>query len=626
MLDTMRNYAKGWVAAIMIVVLIGSFGVWGVQDMVKLGGAPHIATVGSDEITPEQFQREFARYLKEMEQQSQVKMSTTEAKAVGLDREALARLLTRKALLKKAEALGLSVSNAQVVDILKSIPGMSDGKGGLDPSALIRVLQQNEMGQDEFVEVVRSETLHKQLIRTVLSGIHMPPGLEAALNRFRLERRTADYVLIDPARAGEIKDPDEATLRKYYTEHLTQAYGTPEMRTVTVVTAKAADVASQVQVTEEQIKKVYEARKRQYVTPEKRTLEQIKFKTEAKAREAKAKLDGGKSFEDVAKDEGFKPEDIRLGDVSKTDTTIPAIAFDQPIGKIGDPVKGPFGWVIIRALSSTPGTEKTLDEVRQEIKDEITVPLTKDKLFELTNAFEDTRGAGATLEEAAKKHNLPVTKFAAVDAKGNDINGIPVDGLPGGDFLARVFIAESGVDSELNEQQDGSYYEFRVDKIAPAAKKPFEAVRAKVLEDWRAEETVKRLQKLADDLVKRGNGGESMTAIGNSLGVAPLRTEPMPRYGKTAIFGEATVSAAAEAKVGKFFSGPVAEGKSIVVARLAEITYAPETSDGNLRKAYTERLRQTFAGDIAQQFSDAVRDDIGVTIDEKRFGAFHNGE
>ncbi len=626
MLEQMRNASKGWLAGILILLLVGSFGIWGVQDMLRLSSTPTIAKVGSEEVTPEEFQREFNRFLRQMTRDSKAELSTQQAKALGLDREALDRMLTRKALLQKAKDLGLNVSQAQVVDSLKAIPGLADDKGNINAQALQQILQGNELGQDEFLDLVHGDMLREQLMRTLLAGVALPPGLNAALNRFRLERRVAEYVLIDPTRAGEIRDPDEATLRKYYTAHASEKYSTPEFRAVTVVTARTADVASEVQITDDEIKKVYEANKRIYETPEKRTLEQIRFKSEVKAREAKSKLDAGQAFEAVAQAEGFKPEDVRLGEVSKTDTTIPAVAFTLPLNTISDPVKGAFGWVILRALSSTPGTLKTFDEAKQEIRDKFVAERAKEKLLERTDDFEDTRGGGATIEEAAKKHKLPILKVEAVDARGNNPAGQPIEGLPGGDFLHQVFSAEAGADSELAETPDGVYFEFHVDKISPVAKKPFDQVKADVLEDWRAEELEGRLKKIADDLVKRGNEGQSMASIASSLGVAPLKSDPLPRYGQTEIFGTDAVAALADAKPGKFFSGAVAHGKSLVVARLADILYAPEPADAPTRTAYSARLREAFASDLAEQFSNTVRNEVGVTVDEKRFQTFHSGE
>src|SRR6185295_14841333 len=200
----------------LILLLVGSFGIWGVQDWMNMSSTATVATVGGEEITPQQLSDEFNRFLREMARQQNTELSGAQAKAIGLDRDALDRMLTRKALDKKAHEMGLNISMSQVIDSLKAIRGLSDGAGGINFQALQAVLQRNNVSQEEFLEIVRSEMLREQLLRTVLAGVSMPPGLNAALNRFRLERRVVEYVLVDPSRAGEIKEPEDATLRKFY--------------------------------------------------------------------------------------------------------------------------------------------------------------------------------------------------------------------------------------------------------------------------------------------------------------------------------------------------------------------------------------------------------------------------
>jgi peptidyl-prolyl cis-trans isomerase D len=625
MLETLRNASKGWLAAVLILMLVGSFGIWGVQDMLNLTTTPSLAKVGDRQITPDQFQREFARFLMQMQRESNSQLTTQQAKALNFDREALDRMLTRLALIERAKEAGYSISQAQLLDAIRSIRGMSDPQGNINFGALRQILDNAQLSQDEFLEIIRGDMLREQLIRTMLGGIAMPAGLEAALNRFRLERRVVEYVKIDPSQAGEIKDPDDATLKKFYETHAAQRYSVPEYRTVTIVQARTADVASQITVTEEEIKRVYDASKRNYEVPDKRVLEQIRFKTEADAVAGKAKLDSGTSFEELAKTQGYKPEDIKLGEVSKTDTTLPADAFAIALNTASKPLKGPFGWVIVRALSETKGSLKTLDEVRGEIRERFVNERARDKLFELTNDFEDTRGAGSTLEEAATKHKLFLSKVT-IDSAGNDATGKPVENLPGGEFLARAFAAETGIDSELTEGADGSYYDFRVDNIKPATKKPFEQVRADILTDWRAAELDKRIRAIADDLVKKAKAGKSLTIVAAPLDLAPIKSEPFPRYGQNKEFGPETVAAAHEAKIGDVFTGPVADGKSVIVAQLASVEYAPEPADSQERRMYAGQLREAFAGDLAQMLATSAREETGVTIDEQAFQKFHTGE
>lgn len=625
MLETLRNASKGWLAAVLILMLVGSFGIWGVQDMMNLTTTPSLAKVGDREITPDQFQREFSRFLLQMGRESNTELSAQQAKALNLDREALDRMLTRLALIERAKEAGFSISEAQLLDGIRSIRGMADAQGNINYGALQQVLDNAQLNQQEFLEIVRGDMLREQLIRTMLGGVAMPAGLEAALNRFRLERRVVEYIKIDPSHAGEIKDPDDAALRKFYETHAAQRYSIPEYRKVTVVQARTADVAAQVEVSEEDIKRIYDLNKRTYEVPEKRVLEQIRFKTEAAAEAGKAKLDSGQSFEDVAKAEGYKPEDIKLGEVSKSDTTIPADAFTIALNTPSKPLKGAFGWVIVRATSATPGSLKTIDDVRAEIRERFVNERARDKLFELTNDFEDTRGAGSTLEEAAAKHKLTLMKVT-IDSRGNDATGKPVENLPTGEFLGRAFAAETGIDSELTEGADGAYYDFRVDAVTPPSKKPFEQVRAELLADWRAAELEKRIKGVADGILKKAKAGQTLAALAAPLDLAPIKSEPFPRYGQNAAFAEDTVAAAHEAKIGDVFTGPVADGKSVVVARLAEVQYAPEPPESPARQMYAGRLREAFAGDLAQILATSAREETGVTIDEQAFQKFHTGE
>ncbi len=624
MLESLRNWSKGWVAAILILLLVGSFGIWGVQDWMNVTTTTKIATVGGTDITPERFQQEFTNYIAKFARETKQELSTAQAKALNFDRVALDELLTREALLAKAKTMGLSVTNEQIVDVLRA--NIGDGRGGVDTNRLQMILQQGQFSEAQFYEMIRSDLLRSQMLRSITSGTTLPPGLERALHKYRLERRVMEYVVIDAARAGTIGDPAEAALKKYYEKHAAARYSAPEYRGFSYVAIKPADVAAGVVVTEEEIKAAYERAKRFFETPEKRKLEQIKFKSEAAAKAAKAKLDAGQTFEAVAQAEGFKLEDIKLGDVSKTDTTIPPAAFELALNKVSEPVKGPFGWVIVRVLGITPGTVKTLDEAREEIRKRFVEDRSKDLLSALTNKFEEAVGEGKTIEEAATLTKVAAVKVAAVDAGGKDAAGQPVAGLPAGDFLGQVFAADTGADSDIGEATDGARYMFRVDKVTPGAKKPFDQVRAQVLADWRAEELENKLIKIADDLAKKGDAGQSMASIASSLGMSVLKTDPMDRNPRHPVFGPDAVSAAGDVKVGGFFSGSVATGVGRVVGRVASVEFVPEADDDPARQQSAAMLRQVFAEDYVDQFTKAVRGEVGVVIDEAQFNKFHANE
>ena len=57
MLDTLRKMTSGWVVQILMLLLVVSFGVWGVADVFRGYGANDIAKVGSISLTGAEFRR-----------------------------------------------------------------------------------------------------------------------------------------------------------------------------------------------------------------------------------------------------------------------------------------------------------------------------------------------------------------------------------------------------------------------------------------------------------------------------------------------------------------------------------------------------------------------------------------
>jgi len=626
MLEKLRDASKGWFAAILILVLISSFGVWGVADMLNLTEQPKVATVAGEDISPEQFQQEFTRFLSQMSRSTGTEMTGAQAKAEGLDRVALDRFVNKLSLLKLAADMNMVISPPQIVEALKPIPGMVDSNGKLNPGVISQLARGNNINEAQFIDLISGDLLREQMLRAVAGGIGMPPGLERALNMYRLERRVAEYLIIDPSRIGDIKDPEESALKAYFEENAVTRYSTPESRSIVLIAVHPEEVGKGINVPESDIVKLYEANRKRYEVLEKRALEQIRFKSEDAANAAKAKLDAGEKFEVVAKAEGFSPEDIKLGEVSKGDKSVPAAAFEVPLMQATAPSKNSFGgWVIVRATSSTPGSLKTLDEVREEIRKAVVDLKVRDEIFDIGNKIEDAIGGGATLEETAAQLKLPL-QTVTITRDGNDLAGNPVPALPGGEFLAQAFAADAGTDPELLQTPDGVYYEFRVDKITKSAKKDFEAIKAQVLSDWRDAEMSKRLDKLAADILKRAKGGEALSSIATSQNISVVTSDPFPRFGKTPTFGEATVLAASDTKKGDFFTGPVALGKGVIVGKVTDIQFQDEPQDSPMRSAYLQRLVQSYVSDFVEQFETGVRQKVGASVDEERFKAFHNNE
>jgi foldase protein PrsA len=127
-------------------------------------------------------------------------------------------------------------------------------------------------------------------------------------------------------------------------------------------------------VSEEDISAYYDKNKKRFAQPERRDLLVVLTKTEAQANQAKAALEDGDSFKQVAKqysiDEASKAQGGKLPAVTEGQQEQ---AFDQAIfgakkGELVGPVKTQFGWYVFEVDKVTPASQQTLEESKESIR------------------------------------------------------------------------------------------------------------------------------------------------------------------------------------------------------------------------------------------------------------------
>ena len=75
MLAAIRAFAKSWVASLLIGLLVVSFSVWGIRDVLHPKFSNAVVTAGSHETSPAEFKREFEIIRQQWMQQNNQDMS-----------------------------------------------------------------------------------------------------------------------------------------------------------------------------------------------------------------------------------------------------------------------------------------------------------------------------------------------------------------------------------------------------------------------------------------------------------------------------------------------------------------------------------------------------------------------
>lgn len=154
-------------------------------------------------------------------------------------------------------------------------------------------------------------------------------------------------------------------------------------------------------VTQAQISKYYEEHKSQFGTPEKRNVKIILTKTEAAANKAKQEIESGKSFSSVAKAVSIDPTSkAKGGEITgvvkgQEEKALDEAIFSAPKGKLGGPVKTPFGYYIYEVTGTTTGNQQTLAQAKSSIKQQLTAQQQQQALSKFVKEFR-TRWEGKT--------------------------------------------------------------------------------------------------------------------------------------------------------------------------------------------------------------------------------------
>ncbi|MGB8274307.1 MAG: SurA N-terminal domain-containing protein [Alphaproteobacteria bacterium] len=617
MLDLLRKSAASWVAKILFAILVLSFAVWGIGDIFRRPGREvTVAHVGSQIISARAFMAEFQRYLEQMRPVFGGNLDAEKARELGFVNAVLQRMLGQALFDEAGHELGIAVSDRIVRDTIKADPTFKGAGGGFDEFTFRQALLRAGYSEGAFVEAMRRDIVRSEVTGSVREGAWPPQTMTDLLYRYRMEKRVAQFVEIQDSAITEVGEPDDAALAAYYKEH-DKDFMAPEYRRLTVVAFGPSDLAKEIEIPEDDIRQAYDENKARYETPERRTVEQMVLADEDTAKKAEALLAQGTDFAAVAKEVTGKDDAVvTLSQVTRTQ--LPAElrdpAFTLAQGSASAPVKTVFGWHILKVTTIEPGTSKSFEEARDELRNQLALDKARDALYTLSTKLEDELAGGAKLEDAAAKLGLKVTAVDAVDERGNDASGHKIAGLSGGPLLATAFKTAEGDTSQLTDAGEAGYFIVRVDKITPSAVRPLDKIRDVVASVWKANERKKLAATRADEIAAAVKGGKTLADAASKYGLTVKTTEPFLRTGSQSL-PASVVAELFQAKVGGAAAGESDTGS--VAAVLTEVKAADPAADKDGVEGLTATLRNAIGTDLLVQYGAALEQRYSVRIDQK---------
>lgn len=613
MLDSFRKASQSWYIKLLFVLLILSFGVWGIGDVIRTQADQQPAiSVGKEKISAPDVAEEFRRDTERLATMFGGKLSADQARQLGLLQRTVQQMVNRSLLNQAAGDLRLGADEETLRRIIADTPAFQNELHVFDKAVYQRTLIRAGLTERQFLAMEKSDIARQQLGEMVGGGVAAPATLADPLFRYRQESRVAETITFPSDKMPLPARPADDVLKQFHQAH-SAMFMSPEMRGFSAIVVHLTDVSQDIKIADADVEKSYQIRQGEFQTPETRAVRQVLF---ADADKAKAFADAAKTGDFAAKAKEAGAELSDLGTVDAKSLPIEALAdaaFSAKAPGIVGPVESPLGWHVLEVSKIVPGASRPIAEVKAQITRDLVKDEATNRLYALSTKMEDAVGSGAGIDEIASTLGLKAVKVATIDQQGQGPDGKPAAANLPPVVLAHAFQMDNGSTSEVLQLDDNSgYYILHVDQVSPPALKPFDAVKDRVLGAWNAEQQEQEARRQADAAAERGRKGEALSSVGGPYKVET--TKPFLR-------AEGERPTVPPLLAAEMFKQPAVGGISVVtipggamVARLAVINPSDPKTQAPQFDAMRKQLTQALSDDLSQQYLLALQKDYGVKI------------
>ena len=517
MMAAFRAFAKSPAAAVLMGLLIVSFGVWGVRDVFHVRISDAVVQAGSRVINSADFKQRFTQQLQQFQQQTGQTVTLDQAVQQGVVQQALQDMANEEAMLEAIRRSGVQASDQLVLNQVRKIPAFFNPvTGAFDEQSYEQLLANRNLTPLQFQQDLRDQLSMVHFSSALAAGLKAPASYAVVFAALDQQSRTADYFLLDPKTQPTSAKPTDAQLNQFIklnADRLRQ----PETRMITLVRISAQAIAGGLHPSEADVQKTFDIEKARLSIPERRSFVQIPAKDAAQAAAIAARLAKGEDASAIAGSYGVKP--ISYADVpaaTVSDQGVAKAVFALQPGQVSGPIQGQFGLAVAKLVGVTPAKPAALNDIRPQIEKDLNVKAAKDLSYDQSEKYSDAHNKGQNMD-------------AAVKASGAKMFSIPLpitaDGkLPGGQPLPSVnekmlkdaFSLPQSGETDINDLGGGEYYAIRVDKVIPAHVPALEEIRAPMTKAYMTNQLLEAMRAKGDALLKRVKKGEAIDAVAAS--------------------------------------------------------------------------------------------------------------
>ena len=397
MLQAIRSNAQGWIAWVIVGLIILTFALFGIDQYARGDKVVVVAEVNGEDVTARDFLVLYNRQKSRLEEQFG-DMYDQVVKDEELRDQVLEALVESAVIRQWANDNHMTISDQQLAMTIQSADVFQQD-GQFSQKVYEEIIMRNGLNVARFEYEQRQFLVENQYKMLTQGSTFATQSEVEQLAKLQGQERNVNYLRIDQRPFLKTAVVSDEQINTFYETNKAN-YIAPEQVVLEYIEISQADMAKSVPVTDEIIQAYYDENKSLFMVPEKRQAKHILINVEAATPEAEAeamktveevqaKLAAGESFADLAKTYSKDPGSAQSGgDLGSFEQGMMVPEFDQAVfsmevGQVSQPVKTDFGFHLIKLTGIDAASYQPLAEVKNQVTEQYQLQQAEKQYFDL---------------------------------------------------------------------------------------------------------------------------------------------------------------------------------------------------------------------------------------------------
>ncbi|KUJ72150.1 SurA N-terminal domain-containing protein [Thiomicrospira sp. WB1] len=523
MLQSIRDHAQGWIAWVIVGLIILTFALFGIDQYAKGDKVVTVAEVNGEDVTAREFLTLYQQQKNRLKNQFG-EMYDQVVDDAELREQVMDALLESVVVRQWAQAHNMIVSDQQLSATIQSAE-VFHKDGEFDQQTYQNILMRNGLNVARFEQQQRQHLIETQNRQLTMSSALVADSQVNALMTLQAQERDVNYLRIDHRPLMKQVTVTDEDVSDYYRAH-SEEFVRPEQVVMSYVTLSQAKIAQSLEVDETELKRFYDNNQDLFTQPEERQASHILIQVNEERSEQEAletiqrlrqQIKDGAEFAQVAEENSEDPGSASAGgDLGLFQQGLMVPEFDKAVfslakGELSEPVKTEFGYHLIQVTAIEESQTPAYSTIRDEVESAYRKMQAEQRYYEQletlnTLAYEQPD----TLAPAAEALGLEIVTTDPVSRNG-------ADGPVLGDrkVINTAFsdeVKNQGLNSESIQLDETKAVVLRVNDVMPKAQKPLEEVASTIRQQLTSQKARQASADMASELVRSLRDGQEMSA------------------------------------------------------------------------------------------------------------------